>query len=92
MVFCEKFYDPFSQKIEKGLNIMPGVCIIPHHDNTGFLWVEKLRRLLPDYLLLGIDEQTGIINDSPSGGWTVYGGGTAVLYRLLVLSDTLPGR
>jgi cyanophycinase len=81
MVFCEKFYDPFSQKIEKGLNIMPGICIIPHHDNTGFLWVKKLRRLLPDYLLLGIDEQTGIINDSPSGGWTVYGGGTAVLYR-----------
>ena len=60
---------------------MPGICIIPHHDNTGFLWVKELRRLLPDYLLLGIDEQTGIINDSLSGGWTVYGGGTAVLYR-----------
>lgn len=81
MVFCGKIYDPFSQKIENGLNVMPGVCIIPHHNSTGFLWIKKLRYLLPDALLLGIDEQTGIINDSRSGGWTVYGGGAAVLHR-----------
>jgi len=82
MVFCDNFYDPFSQKIEAGLTIMPGICIIPHHNSAGLFWVKRLHHLLPDALLLGIDEQTGIINDSPSGGWTVYGGGAAVLYRM----------
>ena len=81
MVLCDKFYDPFGKKIENGLNLLPGICIIPHHDSTGCSCVKELRRLLPDCFLLGIDEQTGIINDSPSGGWTVYGGGAAVLYR-----------
>ncbi len=80
MVTCRKFYDPFTQKLAAGLNLMPGISIIPHHNAAGFSWVERLSHLLPDTLFLGIDEQTGIINDVPSGGWTVYGGGAAVLY------------
>ena len=63
-----------------GLNLMPAICLIPHHNSSGFAWVKKLCHLLPDLSLLGIDEETGIINDALCGGWTVYGRGTVVLY------------
>lgn len=36
MVLCEKFYDPFSHKVVAGLSLMPGICLIPHHNSTGF--------------------------------------------------------
>lgn len=80
MVLCEHFYDPFVQQIQLGLNLMPGTCIIPHHNTTGSRWIERLKSRLPDAVLLGIDEETGLINDVSSGGWTVYGGGRVVLY------------
>jgi hypothetical protein len=37
---------------------------------------------LPDTLLIGIDEQTGMLNDGPDGSWQVYGKGNATLYAL----------
>jgi cyanophycinase-like exopeptidase len=37
--------------------------------------------LIPQAILLGIDEQTGIINDALDGAWTVYGAGGVTLYR-----------
>ena len=29
MVTCRKFYDPFTQKLAAGLNLMPGICYYP---------------------------------------------------------------
>jgi len=81
MVLCEKFYDPFSHKVMAGLSLMAGICLIPHHNSTGFSWVKRLCHFLPELSLLGIDEETGIINDALDGGWTVYGSGTVVLYH-----------
>lgn len=81
MVLCEKFYDPFSHKVMAGLNLMPGICLIPHHNTNGFAWVKRLCHLLPDVCMLGIDEETGIINDALYGGWTVYGSGKVVFYN-----------
>ena len=81
MVLCEKFYDPFFHKVMAGLNLMPGISLIPHHNSTGLPWVERLGYLLPDFYMLGIDEETGIINDVADGGWTVYGSGKVVLYH-----------
>ena len=80
MVLCEHFYDPLADQIQPGLNMMQGTCVIPHHNTAGSRWIERLKAQLPDTLLLGIDEQTGLINDVLSGGWTVYGKGCAVLY------------
>jgi hypothetical protein len=37
--------------------------------------------LLPEAVLIGIDEGTGMIDDPSDGGWTVYGQGTVTLYR-----------
>lgn len=81
MVFGEKLYDPLSRKVYAGLNLMPGVCLVPHHNSSRSGWISRLLELLPDFCLLGIDEETGVINDAPRGGWTVYGRGTAVVYH-----------
>ena len=81
MVLAEKLYDPFSRKVHAGLNLMPGVCLVPHHNSSCSGWISRLLKLLPDYRMLGIDEETGVINDAPLGGWTVYGRGAAVVYH-----------
>ena len=79
MVLCEHYFDPYSGELLPGLNLLPGVCVLPHHNNFGKHWVEKLAKLLPDSLLIGIDEQTGIICDH--GSWSVHGAGEVTLYR-----------
>lgn len=80
MVLCDAFYDPKTDRLRKGLGLLPGAVIIPHHDTYGSRWVGRLRDMLPDTLLVGIDEETGLINDAPGGGWTVYGKGGATLH------------
>jgi cyanophycinase len=84
MVLCQHFYDPSVQKIYPGLGLLPNTCILPHHDVFGKGWVERLRKALPGVTILGIDEQTAIINDVEHGrkpGWNVYGQGTVTLYH-----------
>ncbi|HEX7394877.1 MAG TPA: Type 1 glutamine amidotransferase-like domain-containing protein [Anaerolineaceae bacterium] len=81
MVLCEHFYDPETGSISQGLNFIPGACIIPHHNTFGRRWALRLAELLPEDILIGIDEQTGLLNDGPEGGWNVYGKGVVTLYR-----------
>jgi cyanophycinase len=81
MVLCEHFYDPESGSTVPGLNFIPGACVVPHHNTFGRRWEQRLAELLPGDVLIGIDEQTGLLDDGPDGGWTVYGGGTVTLYR-----------
>jgi len=81
MVLCEHFYDPETGSIVSGLNFIPGACVVPHHNTFGRRWVSRLADLLPDDVLIGIDEQTGLADDGPDGSWTVYGGGTVTLYH-----------
>ena len=79
MVLCEYYFDPSAGKIEKGLNFVSNACVIPHHNTFGKNWAGRLRSLLPDAVLLGIDEETGMIQEK--GEWIVYGGGAVTLYR-----------
>ena len=81
MVLCEHYYDPYEGKLLQGLNLLENICILPHHNRFGKNWAPKLRSLIPQVTLLGIDEQTGIINDALDGAWTVYGAGVVTLYR-----------
>jgi cyanophycinase len=81
MVLCEHYFDPSSGKVLPGLNLLPGVCVLPHHDTFGKGWAPRLTRLLPGALLIGIDEETGLLNDGPAGQWTVYGKGAVTLYE-----------
>ena len=81
MVLSEYYYDPYEGKLLQGLNLLKNICILPHHNRFGKSWASKLRALIPQSTLLGIDEQTGIVNDASGGAWTVYGAGETTLYR-----------
>jgi len=81
MVLCEHYYDPDEGKLLRGLNLLENICVLPHHNRFGKNWTSKLRSLIPQATLLGIDEQTGIINDALDGAWTVYGASAVTLYR-----------
>jgi cyanophycinase len=81
MVLCEHYFDQASQQVLPGLNLLPGSCVLPHHNTFGKNWVPRLNRLLPNELLLGIDEETGLLKDGPAGEWTVYGKGAVTVYE-----------
>jgi cyanophycinase len=89
MVMCEYYYDPSSRKVERGLNLVPNTCVLPHHNTFGKNWAGELRKALPDVTLLGIDERTGMLStDSATDSrtatgveWEVHGGGGVTLYR-----------
>ena len=97
MVLCEFYYDPYEKKLLNGLNLIPNACVLPHHNQFGKTWAKNLRTLLPNSILIGIDEQTGIISRSASRqkdkdvsqfsgathplDWQVYGKGEVTVYR-----------
>ena len=79
MVMCQFYYDPSGGSMYEGLNLVGNSLILPHHNTFGKSWAPRLQAELPTGTLIGIDEQTGMIDDG-SGQWTVYGGGTVTLY------------
>ena len=82
MVLCQYYFDPATSKIVEGLALVPNTCVLPHHNTFGKRWVTQLTALLPDAVLLGIDERTGMIDDGErKKTWTVYGQGAITLYR-----------
>lgn len=81
MVMCDTYFDPSAGAVRPGLGLLPNACILPHHDTFGYKWAARLAALLPRALLIGIDERTGMIDDSPDGSWTVYGKGAVTLYH-----------
>jgi cyanophycinase len=80
MVLCEYYFDPASDQVLPGLNLVPNACVLPHHDRFGKDWAPGLSRLLPEAVLIGIDEGTGLLNDGPDGRWTVYGKRCVTIY------------
>jgi len=81
MVMCEFYYDPSSEKVVEGLNLIPNSLVLPHHDAFGKSWAPRLTKEIPAVTLFGIDEQTGMIDDGKNHTWTVYGRGGMTLYR-----------
>ncbi len=79
MVLCEHYYDPYEKKLLRGLNLIPNACVLPHHNNFGKTWAGQLKGSLPGTTLLGLDESTGVIDESDNA-WRVYGEGEATLY------------
>ena len=84
MVLCQYYFDPARGQIVEGLELVPNTCVLPHHNTFGKGWAARLSKLLPDAVLLGIDERTGMLDDGDEGrkvGWRVYGQGAVTLYR-----------
>jgi cyanophycinase len=80
MVMCRWLYDPGSQSVGDGLGLVPGACVLPHHDTYGQRWVAALERAIPDATLVGIDERTAVLG-VPGGMWKVAGQGAITIYR-----------
>jgi cyanophycinase len=80
MVLCEHLYNPQGKTVMQGLGLLPGCCILPHHNTFGQQWAPRLQKELPGATLIGIDEQTGMINDGPRGAWRVRGLGAVWVY------------
>jgi len=81
MVLCEYFYDPKAARIVSGLNLMKGICILPHHNTFGKGWAHSLKQKLPNTILVGIDEETACISGVSEGNWQVHGRGEVTLYQ-----------
>ena len=79
MVMCEFYYDPSKGQVVDGLNLVPNSIVLPHHNTFGKNWAPRLREI-SQATLIGIDEQTGMLDDGAQT-WTVYGRGSVTLYR-----------
>jgi len=79
MVMCEFYYDPSQGQVVDGLNLLPNAIVMPHYNTFGKSWASRLLEI-SQVSLVGIDEQTGMINDEAQT-WTVYGAGSVTLYR-----------
>lgn len=79
MVMCEFYYDPGKGQAVNGLNLVKSSLVLPHHNTFGKSWASRLLEL-SHVTLIGIDEQTGMIDDGTQT-WTVYGRGDVTLYR-----------
>jgi len=55
--------------------------VIPHYDTFGQDWLPHLQALLPEDTIIGIDEQTGMIDDGAHGKWNVYGKGSVTRWK-----------
>ncbi len=81
MVLCEYYYDPSTSRVYPGLNLVNGACVLPHHDTFGKDWAPRIREIPGSVILVGIDEQTGAINDIAPDRWRAYGKGKITLYQ-----------
>jgi cyanophycinase len=80
MVMCEFYYDPNRGQAVPGLNLIPDSLVLPHHDTFGKRWAGRLLEI-SNLTLIGIDEQTGIVDDGSGATWSVLGRGSVTLYR-----------
>ena len=92
MVMCQFYYDPSAGRVHEGLNLLPNSLVLPHHNTFGKSWAPKLLKKLPDVTLLGIDEQTGMIDDGNDNSWNVYGRSVVTLYRNEEVTIHQPGK
>jgi cyanophycinase len=81
MVLCEYYYNSPADEVVEGLGLIDGACVIPHFNTFGKSWVNRLTHLLPETVLIGIDEETGMLNNGPDGKWQVYGKGGVTLFK-----------
>jgi cyanophycinase len=79
MVMCEFYYEPNQGQAVEGLNLVSNAIVMPHYNTFGKSWAARLLQI-PQVTLIGIDEQTGTIDDGLRA-WTVYGAGNVTLYR-----------
>jgi cyanophycinase len=84
MVACETLLlrssnpSPTARHGRPGLQLMPGVVLIPHLNNFGAAWLAAARREARGRDIVGLDESTGMVY---GGSWSVHGSGRVKLWR-----------
>ena len=68
------------KEIKKGYGILKDTILIPHHNTFGHSWPSVYFDTISDIRCIGVDEQTGMINQDGNRRWTVYGRGKVTLY------------
>ncbi len=81
MVLCEYYYDPATSLLQPGLELVPGACVLPHHDTFGKDWAPLIRKIRKPIVMIGIDEQTGAVSENTTDCWQVFGQGKVTLYQ-----------
>ena len=81
MVMCQFYYDPSGGRVHEGLNLVSNSLVLPHHNTFGKKWAPELLKKIPAVTLIGIDEQTGMVDDGSGNSWIVSGRGEVTLYR-----------
>jgi cyanophycinase len=79
MAMCEFYYDQNQGQVISGLNLVPNSLVLPHHNTFGKSWASRLLEIA-QVMLIGIDEETGMIDDGAQT-WNVYGAGNVTLYQ-----------
>jgi cyanophycinase len=92
MVLCEWYFDPAAKKIKKGFGILKDIILIPHHDTFGRSWYSLYFDKISEIRCIGIDEQTGIMNQADPHRWTVYGKGKVTLYLKMSIATYRTGQ
>jgi cyanophycinase len=80
MVLCDWYFDPRVKEIKKGFGILKDTILIPHHNTFGHSWHSAYFDTISDIRCIGIDEQTGMMNQAERHQWTVYGKGGVTVY------------
>ena len=80
MVLCDWYFDPTVKEIKKGFGILKDTILIPHHNTFGRSWHSDNFDTISDIRCIGIDEQTGMINQDGDHHWAVFGKGKVTLY------------
>jgi cyanophycinase len=80
MVLCDWYFDPKVKEIKKGFGILKDTILIPHHNTFGHSWHSTYFDTISDIRCIGIDEQTGMINQDGDHHWAVFGKGKVTLY------------
>jgi cyanophycinase len=66
--------DPTVRRFQPGLNLVPGLAIVPHLDESGRRWLPSVLESAPDgAIVVGIDSVTAAVWRSPA--WQVEGAG-----------------
>lgn len=80
MVLAQHYFDPGSGRVFDGLGLVARVCVLPHFNTFGRSWVSRLQELLPEAVLLGLDERSAVLLGDTPGAWRVLGQGAATVY------------
>lgn len=83
MVLCGRYFDPERGELRAGLGLVPGICVLPHHNTFGARWAPRLLAEEPTLTLLGIDEFTAVVAEQTVGWntWRIYGPRLVTAYR-----------